>query len=167
MFDLDLELSGSYIDSDLLRYYNLDINGFDLDDPVFFERVCGLIGNLPAESETMTILRGGELFEFTDLIISRIEYLIHSYLLANSKEKNKKTELMIPEYIKERLNGKDKNNDSNVNNSKVSPMEHLKNHRERVEKILKKKREKEELVNQEHNTMDDTLKELSDHSNFS
>lgn len=89
-------IQGSPLDADFLHFYNLEVKDFSVGDRLF-----GLIGHLPDESQTMYYLRGGENYTFTDSLISRIEFLIHSYMYAQSEKKNKanKPVFLVPDYM--------------------------------------------------------------------
>lgn len=89
-------LEGSPLDADFLHFYQTEVKDFSVGDRLF-----GLIGHLPDDSQTMYYLRGGENYTFTDSLISRIEFLIHSYMYSQSEKKNKanKPVFLVPDYM--------------------------------------------------------------------
>lgn len=95
--DSQEDLYGSPLQSDFLRYYSLDL--INLEEGV---ELYGLIGFLPEDSMTKTIYRGGDYFGFNEMIQSRIEYLLSSYMYAN-RDKNsnaKQPEMILPDFVK-------------------------------------------------------------------
>lgn len=95
--DLQEDLYGSPLQSDFLRYYSLDL--INLEDGV---ELYGLIGFLPEESMTKNIYRGGDYFGFNEMIQSRIEYLLSSWMYANRDKKSsaKQPEMILPDFVK-------------------------------------------------------------------
>lgn len=103
---LDHGSQGDIVDADFLEYYNLDLEEtFEKDK----WRAYGLIGNLPKHSRTITNNIGGDMLDYSDLMIAKIELLIRTYLWASNDKSNRgpRPEIDIPSYIKS-INNKNK-----------------------------------------------------------
>lgn len=136
------DLYGSTLQSDFLRYYNLDL--INLEEGV---ELYGLIGFLPEESITKNIYRGGDYFGFDQMIQSRIEYLLSSWMYAN-RDKNsnvKQPDMILPDFVK--VDDPDVKHISDLSYSELEEM--IGQTKEKLSK--KKKIVKEEVKNSDDN----------------
>lgn len=145
--DSQEDLYGSPLQSDFLRYYNLDL--INLEEGV---ELYGLIGFLPEESITKNIYRGGDYFGFNEMIQSRIEYLLASWMYAN-RDKNQNVqqpEMIVPHFVKF-----DNPETKHISDLSYSELEEMIG--QTKEKLSKKKK----IVKEESNSNDDSNIEKS------
>lgn len=100
------DIIGSPLFPDFIRYYQINVEEFFNDDKLPREdsllKLLSLIYHLPEDSQTKIEIIGKP-FNFSDLLLSRMEYFSHINIYSQQKKgsRGEKPKLLLPPHIEE------------------------------------------------------------------